>query len=199
MNRIIVLLVLLTLFVSLSCTPEQSETKQPKQLVTTSFMDFHDCNKDGVISQDEFKDSTKKLFENREVNGDGVQDKEEITAKIENIFNKWDKNEDQKVTPEEMKMSAVGSGWEEINTEGLECQDNPPRQFIVIDLNQDGVLDKAEYMAFTDKRFKMLDVNGDGFIAMDEMKQMYMKEHSAMDQDGDNIIDFDEFESFRNK
>jgi len=44
-----------------------------------------------------------------------------------------------------------------------------------IDTNEDGQVDKAEYMAHAEQRFERADANGDGFITTEEMRKAAME------------------------
>ncbi len=207
MNRLITAFVLLSLLIFAACAPKQEAPKQEaaqqeaetaqKELVTTSMQDFQDTDNDGLISREEHKANMMRLYDHRDINGDGVQDESEVLARIAYMFKHWDADNDKLITLEEMKTALVGPGWEEIDTTGLECPDNPSYQFMVLDLNKDGFIDKAEYLTFTQKRHAALDTNKDGNVDEKELTEHMMKSHLEKDQDGDKIVTRDEADQYR--
>ncbi len=205
MNRILLLCVLLSIFTLFACAPKEEAPAQeasqpveekPEMLVKTSFFDFHDLDKDGFVTEEEHKANYRNLFASHDIDGDGVHNEGEIKGKIQRIFNRWDKDGDNKITIEEMKVSTVGEGWEEIDITGIECDDNPAFCFSKMDIDGDGKLARTEHLAFVEKRFVAMDVNSDNMIEEMEFMDSFMKTHQAMDGDIDHAISLDELEQY---
>ncbi len=97
-------------------------------------------------------------WDRMDVNGDGKLTAEEMSEKNAAFIEKADADGDGAVTKEEMKAfhQARRAEWRE--------KRNP-------DKNDDGVVDRTEYVNAAQERFDRMDKDGNGVLSEDEMRR----------------------------
>lgn len=98
-----------------------------------------------------------KHFEHMDTNGDGVITEDELSERAANLIEKADTDGDGAVSKDEMKAyhEARRKEWREKNN---------------ADKNNDGVVDRTEFLEKAQERFDKMDKNGDGVLSEDERR-----------------------------
>lgn len=93
-----------------------------------------------------------------DTNGDGKVTAEEMTEAHTDLIEKADSDGDGAITKDEMKA------YHEARRAEWRAEHNP-------DKNDDGVIDRTEFLNAAQERFDRMDKNGDGVISEDEQKR----------------------------
>lgn len=163
-----------------------------------------DTDKDGAISQAEFRAGAEARFNKMDIDGDGVLTKEEVKAAHEKAREAFKAHRGERPDPAERfaKLDADGDG--KVTLE--EMKDAATKR--LAERGKDG--DKAErHVKFSEKYFEKLDADGDGAVTLEEMQAVKKKKHhgeradkkdgkrgdyfSRLDADGDGNVTKDEF------
>lgn len=97
-------------------------------------------------------------FDRLDANDDGVITEAEMDTHHSSFFQEADSNGDSAVTKEEL------SNYAKARRAQRRAERNP-------DKNNDGIVDRDEFMSAAEKRFQMLDKNNDGVLSEDEHKR----------------------------
>jgi len=103
-------------------------------------------------------------WEKLDVNGDGKVTAEEMTEAHTDLIEKADSDGDGAITKDEMKA------YHEARRAEWRAKHNP-------DKNDDGVIDRTEFINAAQERFDRMDKNGDGVISEDEQKRRGHRRH----------------------
>ena len=127
-----------------------------------------------------------KMFSKYDTNEDGFVNKKEHLEIALNRFDRADDNEDKKVTNDEIKDTRFGKIFpslienyfkkNDLDNDGVvikaEIISNSKNEFIKSDINRDSKLSKDEMKEYrVNSRFESIDTNKDGLISKDEYKQ----------------------------
>lgn len=98
-----------------------------------------------------------KLWDNLDANKDGKVTADEMSERHADLIANADQDGDGALTKEEMKA------YHKAKREERRAKHNP-------DKNNDGVIDRTEFINAAQERFDKMDKNGDGVISEDEKK-----------------------------
>lgn len=162
-----------------------------------------DTDKDGAISQAEFRAGAEVRFDAMDKDGDGVLTKEEMKAAHEEMREKFKAHRGERLDPAERfaKLDADGDGKVTLD----EMKESVAKR--LAERGKDD--DKADrHVKFAEKHFEKMDADGDGAVTLEEMKAAKTKHHgeradkkdgkrgdyfSRLDTDGDGAVTKDEF------
>ena len=96
-----------------------------------------------------------KMFDKLDANGDGRVTEDEMTSRHQELLANADQDGDGALTKEEMKA------YHKAKREERRAARNP-------DKNDDGVIDRTEFITAAQEKFDKLDKNGDGVLSEDE-------------------------------
>jgi Ca2+-binding EF-hand superfamily protein len=178
-----------------------------------------DSSGDGLVSFAEFQAAEHPRFNKRDSNGDGKITLDELQSSINRQasqkgsekFKELDQNHDGVITRDEMLQQAFsridydgdGSLSEtELKSHGADrhkkkrMREHARSRIDTLDIDQDGLISREEFMASDHRRFSHMDVNADGVITLPEMEEVAdgkngdrLAEHFAkMDVNGDEMV-----------
>ena len=151
------------------------EIKAVHPKITQRMFDRIDTNKDGSLTSDEIRAAKKEKGNNKEIQS-------QTKAPLQEKLKEADKNNDSKVTYEELQ-----SIMPQIT----------PEQFARFDRNKDGVITKddrtaAENDTVLASRLKEADTNNDGKLSLEEAQKAFPKmteeQFKKRDTNGDGFI-----------
>lgn len=191
MIRFLLILSLMATLAFVACTPkeeapatDETADAMEKQAPQRKYMD---ADGDGQVTLEEQKQHASDMFMRFDADGDGVYTSEEMAARQDEAFKRWDDNGDAMITVEEFKLYTVGEGWEEVDTEGVECMEAPCFKHAHMDADGDGVVGPAERLVYLERRFEVFDANSDGSVDIDEFKTTTKEMYEAMDTNSDGV------------
>lgn len=163
-----------------------------------------DAQNKGAVSADQIASSphaqerlerrAEGLVRHLDKAGKGYVTEDEFVAAAKTRFAKLDRNNDGKLTPDELSVHA--------NKAPKHVQ-FAQRRFDKLDGNHDGVVTLSEYLAAANAKFKELDIAGNGHVTADEIadspqaheRAEHVAAHIAkhLDANGDGLVSKDEF------
>ncbi len=158
-----------------------------------------DANADGKLSYEEYQSAAKRFLNKRRSGFMEQMDVDQDNAISVNEFKHWHENIMSK-----HKGGKHGDKKGKRSGMSQEQMAKAEKRWQKMDLNQDGVIEKAEmYQVITDKVNKMFehkDKNKDGIISKDEMRPPTIEDRFAKhDINGDGKIDQSEMDSLRDE
>lgn len=167
--------------------PSTSDAGAPRQHRAHTGLMEADLDKDGRVSDAEFRKHHEALFKKADTNGDGQLDRDEVLA-----MSRFHRGPEGGIPP------APGPEWRAGKSSGSFGRGNPERFFSTLDANEDGKLQRDELPEALAGHFDRLDSDGDGAISPEEMKRMkpdreairarLQERMKAMDANGDGLI-----------
>jgi hypothetical protein len=172
------------------------------------FMSYFDSNNDGVVTMEEFKESSSTRFDNMDTNHDNSISAEEFGSYVvqrkeqrqQQRFASMDSNKDGQVSKEEFLNHA---------------QQKAEDRFAGLDANSDGIISSEEFdvrpkgkHGHSDKHhqghkmghgfFNRLDTNHDGQVTRDESVAAWSEWFKRIDKNGDQVVSVEEVQNYRN-
>jgi Ca2+-binding EF-hand superfamily protein len=166
-----------------------------------------DTQKSGRVSADQIANSpqarerierrAERLVRHLDSAGHGYVTQDEFVAAAKTRFAKLDRNNDGRITPDELSSPRRDKPMSDKRAQFAE------QRFEKLDANHDGVVTLNEYVAAAIAKFKELDAAGNGRVTPEEIanspraheRAERVAEHIAkhLDQNGDGLVSKDEF------
>jgi hypothetical protein len=180
------------------------------------FMNFFDSNDDGVVTMEEFKDSSAARFDKMDADHDNTVTQDEFSGYVgqrreehrQQRFESIDSNKDGQLSKDEYSAYT---------------QQKAERRFAGIDSNGDGLISSEEYSVrqygkhkdgHNDRHhggdyghhqghkkghgfFNRLDTNNDGQLTKDESLAAWTNWFKRIDKNGDQVVTADEVQNYR--
>lgn len=172
----------------------------------------YDAEAEGRITREKFEKPARERFAERDFNGDGVISDDELPPRGKRHASSSEGSDERAGSDDEARHEKRrhegrrhhyrhhGKGWHgKRNLEDVLKRVN--RRFDRLDLNKDGVIDKAELsgnrpakIAFEQRRrMHILDTNKDGAVSKEEFLAKSQKRFSMLDLNGDGKISAEDF------
>jgi Ca2+-binding EF-hand superfamily protein len=111
-----------------------------------------------------------------DTDGNGVVEEEEAAARHESVFTAMDTDGDDALTEDEMLAVRMGPGpmAPAAGPRAERRRERLTKRFELMDKDGDGMVSRAEFMAYGAERFKALDQDGDGTVTVWEYRSHRM-------------------------
>jgi hypothetical protein len=176
------------------------------------FMSFFDSNDDGVVTMDEFNQSSAMRFDKMDTDHDNLVTQEEFRGYVgqrreehrQQRFESIDSNKDGQLSKDEFSAHALQKA---------------ERRFTGMDANGDGLISSEEFATrkagkhgYGDRHhgknhhqghkkgrgfFSRLDTNKDGQLTKDESLAAWTAWFKRIDQNGDQVVSAEEVQNYR--